>query len=88
VPVEVVLYSRQQCHLCHIARDVIEAAQRRFKLDIQLVEIDIDQHPELREKFDLVVPVVSIAGREVFESRIDQESFRAAVEKQRKGSTP
>jgi glutaredoxin len=88
VPVEVVLYSRQQCHLCHIAKTVIEAAQRRFKLDIQLVEIDIDQVPELREKFDLFVPVVSIAGREVFEYRFDQESFRAAVERQMKGTTP
>jgi hypothetical protein len=88
VPVEVVLYSRQNCHLCHVARDVIEAAQRRFKLDIQLLEVDIDQYPELREKFDLFVPVVSIAGREVFEYRIDQESFRAAVEKQMKGTAP
>jgi glutaredoxin len=88
MPVEVILYSRQQCHLCHIAKNVIEAAQRRYKLDIQLVEIDIDQDPELREKFNIFVPVVSIAGREVFEYRIDQETFRAAVEKQMKGATP
>ena len=79
--VEVVLYTRKQCHLCDIVRDVIRAAQRRHALAIELREIDIDENPRLREEFDLRVPVVSIAGREVFQYRVDQESFVAAVKR-------
>lgn len=79
--VEVVLYTRKQCHLCDLVKDVIGAARRRHRLDITLREIDIDEHPRLREEFDLRVPVVSIAGRAVFEYRVDQDSFVAAVER-------
>lgn len=81
VAVEVIVYSRMNCHLCDLVKEVIEAARRRHRLDIVVNEIDIDQHPELRERFDWRVPVVSIAGREVFEYRVDQQSFVAAVER-------
>lgn len=79
--VEVVLYTRKQCHLCDIVKEVIGAARRRHRLNIALREIDIDEHPVIREEFDLRVPVVSIAGREVFQYRVDQESFAAAVKR-------
>jgi glutaredoxin len=80
-PVEVIVYSRSRCHLCDLVKEVIEAAWRRHQLDIAVTEIDIDLYPELKDRFDLRVPVVSIAGREVFEYRIDQKSFVAAVQR-------
>lgn len=87
VAVEVIVYSRANCHLCDLVKEVIGAARRRHRLDIAVTEIDIDQHAELRDRFDWRVPVVSIAGREVFEYRIDQQSFVAAVERAAEATT-
>lgn len=88
VPVEVVIYSRANCHLCDLAKEIMEAARRRYRLDIEINEIDIDEHPQLRERFDIRVPVVSIAGREVFQYRLDQQSFVAAVKRAQNGEAP
>jgi glutaredoxin len=67
---DVVLYTRHGCHLCEIAAEVLT----RHKLDIRVV--DIDQHPELRERYNECVPVVEIDGRERFRGRVDELLLR------------
>jgi glutaredoxin len=61
----VVLYTRQGCHLCDEARDVLA----QHGLTPQCV--DIDANELLREKFDTCVPVVEIDGRVRFRGRVD-----------------
>jgi glutaredoxin len=68
--IEVVLYTRQGCHLCDIAQETLV----RHGLHCQLVDIDLD--PELQAKYDLCVPVVAINGRERFRGRIDELLLR------------
>jgi glutaredoxin len=67
---EVVLYTRQGCHLCEIAAELL--AQHR--LEVQ--KVDIDQQPELRERYNECVPVVVIDGRERFRGRVDELLLR------------
>ena len=65
-PMQVVLYSRQGCHLCHDALALL----KQHALDVQV--IDIDQDPALRTKYNDCVPVVEIEGRERFRGHVDE----------------
>jgi predicted thioredoxin/glutaredoxin len=61
----VVLYTRQGCHLCDDAREVLETHGMLPKL------VDIDADPALREQFDTCVPAVEIDGKIRFRGRVD-----------------
>ena len=60
-PIEVTIYSRQECCCCDKAKVVVESFRRNFGLKIQIVDIDSDT--ELVAKFGLSVPVVEIDGK-------------------------
>lgn len=62
----VIVYTRQGCHLCHEAIDLLQ----HHGLTPELVDIDTD--PELRARYDDCVPVVVIDGRERFRGRVDE----------------
>ena len=63
---ETILYTRQGCHLCDDAREILA----RHGLSPRAVDIDAD--PELIEKYTECVPVVVIDGRERFRGRINE----------------
>jgi glutaredoxin len=67
---EVVLYTRQGCHLCEVAAELLA----RHRLEVQ--KVDIDLQPELRERYNECVPVVVIDGRERFRGRVDELLLR------------
>ena len=67
---KVILFTRQGCHLC----DDALALLRRH--DLSPVEVDIDQDPQLRERYDCCVPVVEIDGREPLWGRVDERLLR------------
>ena len=69
-PMQTVLYSRQDCHLCHDALALL----RQHGLDVHVV--DIDQEPALRKKYSDCVPVVEMEGRERFRGRVDERLLR------------
>ncbi len=62
----VVLYSRQGCHLCDDAQLLLQG----YGLGVEVV--DIDQDPELKQRYDTCVPVVEIDGQVRFRGRIDE----------------
>jgi glutaredoxin len=63
---DVILYTRQDCHLCDLAHQLLE----RHGLTPKLV--DIDTQEELRKKFDCCVPVVEIDGKIRFRGRVNE----------------
>ena len=67
---EVFLYTRAGCHLCEDA----EALLRRHGLAPRLIDIDAD--PQLRERYNVCVPVVVMDGRERFRGRVDERLLR------------
>lgn len=67
---EIVLYTRQNCHLCHQAQAILES----YALAFQAVDIDADAL--LRELYDACVPVVMIDGQVRFRGRIDEVLLR------------
>lgn len=68
-PREALLYTRLGCHLC----DDAKALLLRHGLTVR--EVDIDQQPDLRAKYNECVPVVVIDGKERFRGRVSEVLF-------------
>jgi predicted thioredoxin/glutaredoxin len=70
---EIVLVTRQDCHLCDEALGVL----RSLGVEPELRDVDADDH--LHALYDWRVPVVMVDGRVIAEGRIDPESLRLAL---------
>jgi glutaredoxin len=69
-PREVLMYTRQGCHLCDDAWALLERAARRHRLS--LTKIDVDTEPALAQRYGECVPVVVIDGRERFRGVVNE----------------
>ena len=74
---EVVVYSREGCHLCDVVKDTLKQMEGEAEFRWQVVDIDGDA--ELREKYNEEVPVVFIDGRKAFKYRMDGRQFLRAL---------
>lgn len=74
---DVVVYSRQGCHLCDVVKETLVQVQPRGQFEWREVDIDLD--PELRQKYNDQVPVVFINGRKTFKYHMDGEEFLRAL---------
>ena len=73
----VTLYSRPGCHLCDVAREVVE----RVCADLgeQYDEVSVDDDPQLQARFGEEVPVTFVDGRQHDFWRVDEGRLRAAL---------
>ena len=67
--VEVVLYGAPGCHLCDVAKDVLE--RQREPLGFELRVVDISGDDELERAYREQIPVVFVGGRKAFKYRVD-----------------
>jgi glutaredoxin len=74
---EVVVYSREGCHLCDVVKETLK--QMEGEAEFQWRVVDIDGDPELREKYNEEVPVVFIDGRKAFKYRMEGRQFLRAL---------
>jgi len=74
---EVVVYSREGCHLCDVVKETLSRLQG--EADFQWSEVDIDSDVKLHEKYNDEVPVVFIDGRKAFKYRMDGRQFLRAL---------
>lgn len=80
----VLLYGRKNCHLCDVAEK--ELIDLREKFPHQLTIIDVDNHPDLRDKFGLEVPVVVIGPytlKAPFTKKSLEMTLGAAIDRRR-----
>jgi glutaredoxin len=68
------MYTRQGCHLCEAAWELLEDAQRRHGFSLEKVDIDTD--PALVAEHGLHVPVVSVNGRVRFRGVVNAVLLR------------
>ncbi len=66
---EVTLYTRQGCHLCEDAKQVIDGLREIAEFRLKILDIDLD--PELQARFTNEVPVIFINGRKAFKYRVE-----------------
>ena len=77
-PVELVLYGRQDCHLCDVADAALRRTARRVALTVTYVDIDTD--PVLRDRYGARIPVVTASdGRVVAEGKVSETRLRAGL---------
>jgi glutaredoxin len=73
-PRDVTIYSRPGCHLCEEAKAQIAPLLKEF--GARLTEINIDEDPELRTRYDYDVPVIFLGARKIGKHRVDPAQFR------------
>jgi len=59
------LFGRKGCHLCEIVEAEIRAIDM---IETSLTVVDVDKDRALLEMYLLRIPVVTVAGKEVFEA--------------------
>jgi glutaredoxin len=75
------VYTREGCHLCEVAEELVRAEAGRAELRF----IDIDRDDELVKRYQIRVPVVVVDGREVAEGRVEPGEVRTALRRARRG---
>ena len=70
---EVILYSRNGCHLCEVVKESLERLTHRASFAWREVDIDADEN--LKQKFNHEVPVVFIDGRKAFKYSMNEDEF-------------
>jgi hypothetical protein len=73
----VALVGKPGCHLCDVARQVVEIVCAEF--DVDHVELDIEQDPFLAAEYADLVPVVLVHGVEVARFRVSPDALRTAL---------
>jgi glutaredoxin len=73
----VTIYSRKNCHLCDVAKKVVESAKAEAEFDLEIVFIDGDA--QLEKLYGEEVPVTMINGQRHDFFRVDRARFIAAV---------
>ena len=71
------LLTRQDCHLCATAAEVLEGIAGEAGLVPAAVDVDSD--PELRAEYGDRVPVIEVDGREHGYWRVEEDRLRAAL---------
>jgi len=67
------LFTRNGCHLCEKAKEVIASLREEFDFDYK--ECDIELSDEWTEKYGLMIPVVSVNEMEVQFGQVDKTSL-------------
>lgn len=76
-PTRVTLVGRAGCHLCVVAREVIERVCG--ELGVGWEEVDVDTDPALLARWSEEVPVTLVDGRQHDFWRVDESRLRAAL---------
>jgi hypothetical protein len=73
----VLLVGKPNCHLCDVAKQVVETVCAEFGIDPD--EINIHEDPFSAAEYADRIPVVLVAGEEISHFRISAEQLRKAL---------
>jgi glutaredoxin len=71
------LYSKEECHLCEIAKATLEKARKRYPFELR--EVKIREGEERYEEFKDRIPVVFINSEFAFQHRVPEETLVARL---------
>jgi glutaredoxin len=77
---KVVIFSRQNCHLCHEAEKIVREVLSEISFELEV--INIDGNAELESLYGEEVPVTLINGAKHDYFRVDKKRFSEAVLRQ------
>ncbi len=70
----VLLFTKKDCSLCVIAREIILKIKKEIRFEFQ--EVDIESQDDLYERFKDEIPVVFVNGERTFTYRVSEEKLR------------
>jgi glutaredoxin len=74
---KVVIFSRQNCHLCHEAEKIVREVLSEISFELEV--INIEDNAELESLYGEEVPVTMINGAKHDYFRVDKKRFSEAV---------
>lgn len=76
----VVLVSKPGCHLCDVAREIVETVCAGQDMDFS--EINIYDDPFSADLYSARVPVVLVDGTEIAQFRVSEQRLRQALNRE------
>ena len=77
---KVVIFSRQNCHLCHEAEKIVREVLSEISFELEV--INIEGNAELESLYGEEVPVTMINGAKHDYFKVDKKRFSEAVLRQ------
>jgi glutaredoxin len=77
---KVIIFSRQNCHLCHEAEKIVREVLSEISFELEV--INIEGNAELESLYGEEVPVTMINGAKHDYFRVDKKRFSEAVLRQ------
>jgi hypothetical protein len=78
---EVIIFFKQQCHLCHVALRIARHIQADTSFTLRA--IDITEDASLLAQYATRIPVIVIDQREQFAGKVTERELRTALKKTR-----
>ncbi|MBI4639705.1 MAG: glutaredoxin family protein [Candidatus Tectomicrobia bacterium] len=78
--IEVTLYSKEDCHLCHDVKEVLLSVQSVIPFIFR--EVGITSDPLLLDQFKEEIPVIFINGRKAFKYRVERNALIRRLERE------
>jgi hypothetical protein len=75
--IRVTLVTREQCHLCDVAKDVV--ARIASDVGVGWIAVDVDADPALLDEYSDLVPVILVDGKMHGYWRVEEDRLRAAL---------
>ncbi len=76
-PLNVVLYTREGCHLCDQAEQMLTRIGERIPMQVHLIDIDSDDY--LQRLYMVEIPVVAVDGMEIARAPIFEGKLEDAL---------
>ena len=67
------IYSKRDCHLCDIAKEVVQEVKQSYSFELR--EILIQEGDEQYEQFKERIPVLFVNGKFAFQYRVNKQEF-------------
>ncbi len=67
--IDVTVFTRDGCHLCDVAIDLLRSRAKRYRLKI--TSVDITGDAALLRQYQETIPVVRVMGRDRFFGQVD-----------------
>ncbi len=80
---QITLYTRPGCHLCEEAKQ--QMAPVLVEFGAELLEVNIDADPALREQYTNDVPVIFLGARKIAKHRVNLVQLRRQLADAQKG---
>lgn len=77
-PIELILYSRADCHLCAQMHDALRIWQPTYGFSVR--EVDVDRDPDLRHRYGARVPVLALGEHEICHYFLDEPALLERLE--------